>query len=194
MSSCKRQTQATRRRGAICLPGKHICSLPLILLALATTLFGCGNDPLSPDKVSLNFYIVSAQMIQGGQFIDNRDFPKLGWVPAVAALELRELEEVILDTAQPGLVVTDRANRAAVPPMSTGTTFHLRMTPNDSKRFAAVTESAVGKQLLLMLGNQPLIVVRVLTPIAGPNLQVYLDGKHDAARVGDALKKLVKHA
>lgn len=176
------------------LGGKHMRTLSLILLAVASTLFGCGNGPSSPARVSLSFYIVSAQMIQGGQFIDNLDFPKLGYVPAVAALELRELEEVILGTPERGVVVNDRAPMASVPRMPTGTTFHVRMTPNDAKRFAAVTKEAVGKQMLVMLGNQPLMVVRVLTPIAGPYLGIYLDEKHDRARIGDALKKLVKPA
>jgi hypothetical protein len=147
-------------------------------------LLGCGDSPSTPIRVPLTFYIVSAEKIEGGRFVDTSDFPKLGYISAVPALELRQLEDVTHDTSQ------DRTE--AVPAMAKGATFHIRMTPDDAKRFAVVTEQAVGKQMLLMLGDTPLIAARVMSPMTGPSLQLYFDEKHDSAKIGDALRALTK--
>jgi len=119
---------------------------------------------------------VSAQAIAGGRFIDTADFPRLGYIEAVPELELQRLAEVAL-TSQPS---------------QPETTIHIKMFPEDAKRFAAVTERAVGKQILLMLGNEPLMAPRVLTPISGPYLQLGLNGRHNTTRVANALKALIK--
>ena len=166
--------------------------LVLMLWASTTLLFGCGDRPSAPVKFPLTFHIVSAQKIEGGRFIDTSDFPKLGYIPAVPALELRQLEDVTPGTSQDRTVIADRAGLESVPAMPRGTTFHIRMTPDDAKRFAVVTEQAVGKQMLLMLGDKPLMAARVMTPITGPSLQLYFDEKHDSARIGDALRALTK--
>lgn len=155
-------------------------------------LFGCSDSPSTPIKVPLAFYIVSAERIEGGRFIDTSDFPKLGYIPAVPALELTKLEAVIPDVSQVQRGVPDQSGTKAVPTMTNDQTFHIRMTIDDAKRFGVVTEQAVGKKMLLMLGDTPLMAVRVMTPIKGPNLQLYFEEKHDGARIGDALRALTK--
>lgn len=163
----------------------------LIFLALASVLSGCDSRS-AHTKVPLTFHVVSAQKIDGGQFIDTVDFPKLGYIAAVPALELRQLEEVIPETKQAGLIGSNPVGTELPQITRRSFSFHVRMKPDDARRFAALTEEAVGKQMLLMLGNEPLIAVRVRTPIKGTYLQLQLDKEHDSARIGNALKELTK--
>jgi hypothetical protein len=163
----------------------------LVFLVVASMLSGC-KSPSTDTKVPLNFHVVSPQKIEGERFIDTFDFPKLGYIASVPALELQQLEEVIPDTQQPSSTDTNPvgAQLPQTTPMSFS--FQVRMRPSDAIRFAAVTEKAVGKQILLMLGDEPLMVVRVMTPIKGPYLQLQFDEKHDRAKIGNALKELTK--
>ena len=165
-------------------------TLVVILWASTTLLFGCGESPSAPIKLPLTFNIVSAEKIAGGRLIDTSDFPKLGYIPAVPALELWQLEDVTLGTSQNRTVIADRVDLEPVREMPKGTTFHIRMMPDDAKRLEVVTEQAVGKQMLLMFGDKPLMAVRVMNPITGPRLQLFFDDKHDSAEIGDALRAL----
>ena len=167
-------------------------TLVLILWASTTLLFGCGDSPSTSNKVPLSFYIVSAERIEGGRFIDTSDFPRLGYISTVPALELKKLEAVTPDISEDPTVVPGRRGNENVPIMAKGPTFHIRMTSDDAKRFAVVTEKAVGKQMLLMLGDTPLMAVRVMTPITGPSLQLEFNKKHESGRIGDALRALTK--
>lgn len=143
-----------------------------ILLVSATALV-LSVSPMALGQTPLAFYIVSPQAMEGGRFIDTPDFPRLGYISATPQLEIRKLESVI-----PGEATAK------------GTTFHIRMTPDDAKRFALLTERAIGKQMLMMLGSVPLMAARVRDPIMGPSLQLQFDERHDGASIGAALKAL----
>ena len=149
----------------------------LVSILLASTTLVLGDSPMAQGQASLAFYIVNPQRIDGGRFIDTPDFPKLGYISAVPQLEIKKLETVIPDERRTATTAK-------------GSTFHIRMTPDDAKQFAVVTEQAVGKQMLIMLGDMPMMAVRVRNPIEGPFLQLHFDEKHDSASIGTALKAL----
>ena len=58
-------------------------------------------------------------------------------------------------------------------------------------QFAEFTGQNVGKILLLMLGNEPLIAPKVLEKIRTPALQISLTKEHDRIKILKALKRLV---
>ena len=58
-------------------------------------------------------------------------------------------------------------------------------------QFAEFTGRNVGKIILLMLGNEPLIAPKVLEKICTPTLQISLTKEHDRTKILKALKRLV---
>lgn len=60
------------------------------------------------------------------------------------------------------------------------------------KRLADFTSKNVGKIILLLLGNEPLIAPRVLEQIRTPTLQISLSNKQKRTRILQALKRLVR--
>ena len=156
-----------------------------ILLSGCDSPSGSTNDPLS-------FYIVSTEKIEGGRFIDTPDFPKLGYIPAVPALVLTKLEAVIPDVSREQAVTVDKDGTQTVEPTKKRAALHIRMRTDDAEKFTALTEQAVGQQMLLVLGDTPLITARVLTPIATQSLQLTFGEKSDTKKIEDALRRLTE--
>ena len=69
-----------------------------LILALA---FSCTTALATEKKPTLAFYVVSPKKIEGGRFIDAKEFPKLGYIPAKPGLGITELSMVTL-TKRPG--------------------------------------------------------------------------------------------
>jgi preprotein translocase subunit SecD len=69
----------------------------------------------------------------------------------------------------------------------------IKMFPPDAKRFADLTRENVGRRLLLMLGNTPLIAPVIRMPIETGNLDLTLGERKDVDRIKNDLKSLVPH-
>jgi hypothetical protein len=163
-----------------------------ILSATTFLLFGCRDNGSIATDAPLSFYIVSAEKIEGGRFIDTPDFPKLGYIPTVPALMLTKLEAVIADVSREQVVMVNKDGKETVEPMKKRAALYIRMRTDDAKKFTALTEQAVGKHVLLMLGDTPLIAARVMTPIATQDLQLTFGEQSDAKKIEDALRRLTK--
>ena len=74
------------------------CLITFSVLSLALSVW-------ADEKSTLAFYVVSPKKIEGGRFIDTKEFPKLGYIPAKPGLGIAELSKVTL-TKRPG----DRPN------------------------------------------------------------------------------------
>jgi preprotein translocase subunit SecD len=126
------------------------------------------------EKPTLAFYVVSPKMIEGGRFIDTKAFPKLGHITAKPELVIAVLKEARL-IKQPG----DRPN------------ILITLHPNQVDQLADFTGKNIGKKILLMLDNEPLIAPRVLEQIRTPALQISLSDQQKRIRILEALKRLV---
>jgi len=118
------------------------------LIILGAVFAGCRpNTPATP----LSIYIVSQEKIENGQFIDTPDFPKLGYIGPKPDLTITRLADanfpVITESGRslPGVIITLRTE--------------------DAEKFAALTERAVGKKTLLMLGGMPLVAPMLTYPM-----------------------------
>ena len=163
-----------------------------ILWVTTLLLFGCRDISSASTNVPLSFYIVSAEKIEGGRFIDTPDFPKLGHIPAVPVLVLTKLESVVADVSHEQVVIVNKDGKETVEPMKERMAFHIRMRPDDAKKFTALTEQAISKQMLLMLGDTPLTAARVMTPISGQSLLLTIGAKTGTKTIEDGLRKLTK--
>jgi hypothetical protein len=143
-------------------------------------LAGCQQKAVVP----LSFYIVSEEKIDGGQFIDTPDFPKLGYIGVEPDLIITKLESVVTSTNQ--VMINGKSN--VEPSIS------ILMQTDDAKKFSTLTEKAVGKQVLLKLGDVPLIAPRINMPIETPSLQISLGtqaNQNDQNKIEDELQQLV---
>ena len=160
--------------------------LPTIFVTFATALglLGCskegtasksGSTPVTP----LSIYIVSQEKVEGGRFIDTPDFPKLGYIGATPDLLISKLEGVGMNTSgqqgqpRPGLVIMLQAT--------------------DAQKFATLSEKAVMKQLLFMVGDTPLTALALRSPLDAArtrSLQLVLMNQADQTRIQNELTKL----
>ena len=152
-------------------------TLICILSVAAILPAGCGRDTSSAANGPLSFYVVHDEKIEGGRFIDTSDFPKLGYIAATPDLVIRRLQSVTTNgslpfsEARPGVFITLRSE--------------------DAPSFIALTERAVGKQLLTMLGDTPLMAPQVREPVRGATLMLTPGVETDSRKQADDLKKLV---
>ncbi len=195
-SSAARLIRPVPRGSAFRSAQKSMRVLPFVLSIAAMFLSGCDRPSsdagTSGDSVPLSFYVVSDEKIEGGQFIDTPDFPKLGYIAGAADLVITRLEAVVPDVSRQQDVMVDKDGKQTVMPLRTRPALTIRMRSEDAKKFSALTEQAIGKRVLLMLGATPLIAPRIQVPISTPSLILTLGDKTDNKKVEDELKKLVK--
>ncbi len=171
-------------------------ALVFLLSTAAILLSGCSRPSsdaeTSGSTVPLSFYVVSEDKIEGGQFVDTPDFPKLGYIANAADLVVTRLEAVVPDVSRQQDIMVDKTGKETVMPMQTRPALTIRMRAEDAKKFSMLTEQALGKRVLLMLGDTPLIAPTVQVPISTPSLILTLGEKTDKRKVEDELKKLVR--
>jgi preprotein translocase subunit SecD len=142
----------------------HVVAVGAILLV------GCGARSSDTPHEELSFYIVRPEQIEDGRFIDTPNFPHLGFI-----------------SASPGLVVT---SLASLDKDQYG--YHIEMHAADGEKFATFTAAATGKQILVMLGDTPLVAARVLSAMPTGQFQLTLDTDVDTQQVQHGLRNLVQ--
>jgi hypothetical protein len=137
-------------------------------LSLACSVWAADENPM------LAFFIVGPDKIEGGRFIDTKTLPKLGHIAAKPGLVIAQLKEASLIKH-----AGDRPNILIV------------LGDKEVDQFAKFTGRNVGKIILLMLGNEPLIAPKVLEKIHTSAPQISLSDKQKRIRILEALKRLV---
>jgi hypothetical protein len=154
------------------------------IISLATLFLLTGCQQKSAAGVPLNFYIVSEEKIDGGQFVDTTNFPKLGYIHATPDLVITKLESVETNVSQ-SIILGKETDQLAVV---------IFMQQDDAKKFSTLTENTIGKKVLMMLGDKPLIAPRIDMPIQTPSLQISLGkqaDQNDQKEIVDGLRQLV---
>jgi preprotein translocase subunit SecD len=152
------------------------------IISFATLFLLVGFQQRSAASPVLQFYIVSAEKIDGGKFIDTSNFPKLGYINSTPDLAITKLQSVAISTNN--ATSTDENGRTTIIP-----SILISMQPDDAKKFSSLTEKAVGKQLLVELNNTPLIAPKVMEPIEGGSIAI--TSQNDQRKIEDELKQLV---
>jgi preprotein translocase subunit SecD len=152
------------------------------IISLATLFLLTGCQQKSAADASLNFYIVSEEKIDGGQFVDTTNFPKLGYINPTPDLTITKLQSVAISTNN--ATSTDEKGRTTIIP-----SILISMQPDDAKKFSSLTKKAIGKQLLLELNDTPLIAPKVVMSIDDGNIQI--SGISQENKIENELKQLV---
>jgi hypothetical protein len=149
----------------------------------------------TPDAL-LTFYTVSEQRIDGGRFIDTATIPKAGYIAAKPDLTVGTLRDVYPQESAGFSVMTDTNGNHTVVTSTPVPALTIVLSLRDAKRFAALTERAVGKRLLVMLGDKQLTAPVVRSPIEAGTMMIEFGrefrGQADAKKVEDDLKKLIR--
>jgi preprotein translocase subunit SecD len=168
-----------------------IYTAPVVLMLMCswTTLADTTN-------ALLTFYTVSEQRIDGGRFIDTAAIPKAGYIAAKPDLTATALRDVYPQESAGFSIMTDTNGNHTVVTNAPVPALTVVLSPEDAKRFAALTERAVGKRLLVMLGEKPLTAPVVRTPIEAGTMVIEFGrefgGQAEAKKVEDDLKKLIR--
>jgi preprotein translocase subunit SecD len=159
-----------------------------MLSAIAVLLTGCGDRSWEAGDASLSFYIVSSGKLAGGRHIDTPEFPNLGYIGATPDLVITQLKAV---TPQLPPEQTRSVDAPDQPAPKSGA-FQIMMHNPDAQKFAALTEQAIGRQVLIILGRKPLSAPKITEPITTASLLVTLPETIDAKVVARRLKQLTK--
>jgi preprotein translocase subunit SecD len=155
------------------------------MVGLATGHSQTTNAPLA-------FYIVSEEKIEGGRFIDSTNFPKLGYIAAKPDLIITNLVNVY-PTEQSGYdILHDKAGNETAVPRHPRPSLTIQLSSDDAKKFTALTEDAMGKKLLVMLGERPLIAPVVRTRIQAGYIEIDCLNSTELKKMEDEFKKLIR--
>jgi hypothetical protein len=155
-----------------------------ILSLMAVFLCGCrSNVPSTP----LSFYTVSEQKIDGGRFIDTAEFPKLGYIAATPDLVITRLADVY-PTEPEGVII----NGKAVPTPAGRSALGIELRPDDAQKLSTLSERVIGKRLLIMLGEKPLMAPRVQAVLSTRRLILECPTQAERDSVQSELERLVR--
>jgi len=136
-------------------PRPRVVSIPLDGHRVAATAQATTTRPI------LRLFVVSINPVMGGQFVDTSRFPKLGYIHGVPDGVFESLKEVALNQAEAS------SPTGASP---TGWDVSITLVGDDAKRLAEVTESSVGKRVLIEVGGEYIAAPFVKGPIDGGSL------------------------
>jgi hypothetical protein len=126
----------------------------IAILSLATALLAaCSSGSSESIGDSLSFYVVSEDKLEGGRFIDTSHFPRLGYIAAVPDLTVGRLQAVVADVSRQQTVAAGNDGQPIVSPWREHPGFHISMHAPEAEKFAALSERALGRRVLVMLGD-----------------------------------------
>jgi|ERR1041385_6868951 hypothetical protein len=166
--------------------------LAKVLSTLALSIIACCSARCETTNESLTFSIVSEYKVDGGRFIDTTNFPHLGYIKATPDMIVTNLADVFPAKVARQAVVGDSNGKQVVVRAKPRPTLTVKLTAGDAKRFRAVTEAALGQQLLIMLGDEPLRAPKVVAPIETAEFAIDFGSDEELQRTEKILKKLVR--
>lgn len=108
------------------------------------------------DSAILKFFVVSSNSIPNGRFIDTERFPKLGFISPTPSLTITNLKEVTLGERP----ITGQENQN-----HTVWAFRISLNQEDATRLKYMTTTNVLKQVLIMVGDKPVIAPTIDVPL-----------------------------
>lgn len=104
---------------------------------------------------SLRIYVISTDPIAEGRFIDTERFPKLGFIPPTPNLTISKLKKATVEEHTVSGAEDQR----------TAWSFDIALTQDDAARLKSLTEANVLKNVLIMVGEEPVSAPKIMTPL-----------------------------
>ena len=139
----------------------HVARLNFAYVGAARVSTGAPPEPLGDRTnggrpTTLKFFAVSTHPVKGGRFIDTEQLPKLGYISSTPELTIDRLKKVTLEqqrVEQPGA------------PSRMVWAFKCEMDEEVAAQFKAITTTNVGKPLLIVVGDEPIVAPMIVDPI-----------------------------
>jgi hypothetical protein len=148
-------------------------------------------------NTALSFYVLSEEKLAGGRFIDTAAIPKAGYIGPVADLVITNLLDVYPQQSAPFSIMVDTNGNRTVVTNAARPALTIVLPPEEAKRFGALTERAVGKRLLVVVGNKPVTAPYIMTPIETGSMSIEFGQEFgeqsEVDKVERDLKELIKH-
>lgn len=161
-----------------------------ILLAAVAFFASCGYSATESQSVALAFYVVSEEKIDGGRYIDTLDLPKVGYIAVKPDLVITRLVAVSESVAHSSMVEVGKDGKRTETPFDQPA-LTIQIFPADTQKIESLTGQNIGKRVLMMVGDTPLIAPAVQAPISTQSFQITIGKQSDQKVIEDALKKLV---
>jgi len=84
-------------------------------------------------------------------------------------------------------IMVDKEGKETVVPRQPQPSLSIQLSSDDAKEFTALTEDAMGKKLLVMLGERPLIAPVVMARIQGGYIEIYGLNATELKKIEDEL-------
>jgi len=130
-----------------------------------------------------SFWVVSASKIEGGRYIDTAKLEKLGWIGKEPALRVARLKSA--SSGHEPVNYDGKSPREEY-------RFDIDLLPEDAASFENLTRQNRGKQVLMMLGDQPLTAPRVNGPISGGQFVITVHDEKSYEELRVAFTRLVE--
>jgi len=166
-------------------------AIPVISAALVLCSGFTSADDSDARPFSLSFYTVNKEKVEGWKYIDLPKFPKLGYIAPTPDLIINQLKAVEPYKAQSILITTD-ANGQKQTKLKEGPGFKITLLEEDAERFTTLSNLALNHQVLVMLGETPLIAPMMRGPITSPQFTLDMIDAGGEKKIERALMKLVK--
>ena len=167
-------------------------TLIYIFFLTAFITFECPNTRGEPTNTALVFYVLKAEKIEGGRFINTTNFPNIGHIAAIPDFAVTKLKAVYRAAEEDEAIMIGVDGKPKVIPNQTPPSLSVQLAPKDSQLFAIFTGKVIGKRLLIMVGDTPLSAPKVTVPIDGGIFAVSFADDASLRKAEGNLKKLVQ--
>ncbi|MEM6885536.1 MAG: hypothetical protein AAF571_10920 [Verrucomicrobiota bacterium] len=160
----------------------------LIALSLQTLTSVC----LAENTDSLKFYIVEPDSKPGLTKVDFMHLDCTGWIHTEADLSMPQIDRAYV--TPPGKQWTHRDSKLNIIERGETTYWGLNITftKENVTAFERLTEKAVGRKVLIMLGDTPLLAATVIRPISSRFIELTLKSESLANSAEKRLKAISK--
>ena len=154
------------------------------------TVAGAALTSLSAADVPvLGVYVVSSEAKPGWKHFDSASFPNLGYIADRADLQVARLRDVsVQDTLQRSTIV--RSDGSSESTEEWQPTLVIELFPLDATALTQLTRAHLGKRMLFILGNEPLVAPMIRMEIDDSIMSIPLPKGADAEKIKAALQGL----
>jgi preprotein translocase subunit SecD len=126
-----------------------------------------------------------------GAFVDAPNLPKVGYIANSPDLSITNLQDVYPQKQADYSIMGGTNGSHRVVPSHPLPALAVQLHVEDSKRFTALTQRALDKRLLVMLGSEPLSAPWVRAPIEADSFTIGFRDEAELKKTERELKKLI---
>ena len=154
-------------------------------LILVVAPFAQATGAVVISTNSLRFFIVSDEENPAGRYVNVPGLPNVGYISDAPNLVVTNLQAVVTNAAHWSERYLGKETERSEPALE------ITMFRQDARRIGDLTRQNIGRRILLMLGERPIIAPLIRSPIDSGSMQITLHNQEELKKVAAALLELV---